>query len=131
LDDLLAKAEIVPAVNQIERYPYLTQNSVVQYCKDKGIFPQAWGPLGAGQSDILLNPVIAEIAEKHAKSPAQIVLRWNIEGGIIVIPKSIHEGRMSENLDIFDFQLTEDDIKQINSLNKDFRLGADPENFNF
>lgn len=131
LDDLLNKAEIVPAINQIECYPYLAQESVVRYCQSKGIFLEAWGPLGAGQSDILVNPVIVEIAKKYSKSPAQIVLRWNVERGVIVIPKSVHKERMAENLSIADFQLTKDDVKQISNLNKNLRLGADPENFHF
>ncbi|WP_165044396.1 aldo/keto reductase [Dysgonomonas sp. ZJ709] len=131
LDDLLKEAEIVPAVNQIECYPYLTQESVVKYCKEKGIHPQAWGPLGAGQSDVLSNPVVVEIAKKHGKSPAQVVLRWNVERGVIVIPKSVHEARLIENLSIDNFKLTDEEAKQINALNKNLRLGADPETFNF
>lgn len=131
LDDLLEQAEIVPAVDQIECYPYLTQEPLVRYCKDKEIFPEAWGPLGAGQSDVLSNPVIMELAKKYDKSPAQIVLRWNVDRGVIVIPKSVHRERMIENLSITDFQLTESDRSRISSLNKDLRLGADPENFHF
>lgn len=131
LDDLLAQAEVVPAVNQIECYPYLSQEPLVQYCKSKGIFPEAWGPLGAGKSDILTNPVITGIAEKYGKSPAQVVLRWDNERGVIVIPKSVHHERMIENLSIFDFQLTADEVSRITGLNKDMRLGADPENFDF
>lgn len=131
LDDLLKEAEIVPAVNQIECYPYLTQESVIKYCKDKGIYPEAWGPLGAGKSDVLTNPIITEIAKKHSKSPAQVVLRWNVERGVIVIPKSVHKERLIENLSITDFELSADEVKQISSLNKNLRLGSNPDNFNF
>lgn len=131
LDELLKEAEIVPAVNQIECYPYLAQEATIEYCKEKGIHPQAWGPLGAGQSDVLSNPIIVGIAKKHEKSPAQIVLRWNVERGVIVIPKSVHKDRLIENLSIADFRLTDDEVKQISALNKNLRLGADPDNFNF
>jgi len=131
LDDLLKEAEIVPAVNQIECYPYLTQEKVIEYCKQKDIHPEAWGPLGAGKSDIMSNTVITEIAEKHGKSPAQVILRWNVQRGVIVIPKSVHENRMLENISIFDFELTSEEIDKISSLNKNKRLGSDPDNFNF
>ena len=131
LDDLLKEASIVPAVNQIECYPYLTQEDVISYCKSKKIYPQAWGPLGAGKSDILSNPVILALAEKYKKTPAQIVLRWNVERGIIVIPKSVHKERLIENLNITDFELSVDDIAKVSALNKNQRLGSDPETFNF
>lgn len=131
LDDLLIEAEIVPAVNQIECYPYLSQESLIDYCKAKNIYPQAWGPLGAGKSDILDNPIILEIAKNHNRTVAQIVLRWNLQRGVIVIPKSVHKERLIENLSITDFQLTDTEVKQINALNKNLRLGSDPDNFNF
>jgi len=131
LDDLLKNAEIVPAVNQIECYPYLTQDAVISYCKEKGIYPQAWGPLGAGKSDVLVNPVITEIANNHGKTPAQVILRWDFQRGVIVIPKSVHENRLKENMDIFGFQLSDEEVKQITALNKNKRLGSDPDNFNF
>lgn len=131
LDDLLKEAEVVPAVNQIECYPYLSQVPLVDYCKSKNIVPEAWGPLGAGKSDVLSNPVIVTIASKYGKSPAQIVLRWLLQRGIIIIPMSTNRNRQAENLSVTDFQLTEDDMKQVFSLNKNKRLGSDPDNFNF
>ena len=131
LDDLLENAEIIPAVNQIECYPYLTQAPLIKYCKEKGIYPEAWGPLGAGQSDVLVNPVVTEIAKKYNKSAAQIVLRWNLERGVIVIPKSVNKDRQIENLSITDFQLTDSEVREISSLHKGLRLGSDPDNFNF
>ncbi|SHF92911.1 aldo/keto reductase [Dysgonomonas macrotermitis] len=131
LDDLLRHANIVPAVNQIECYPYLTQEDVVSYCKTKKIYPQAWGPLGAGKSDVLSNPVILELAKKYDKTPAQIVLRWNHERGVIVIPKSVRRERLIENLSITDFQLSAEDVSRISALNKNQRLGSDPETFDF
>jgi len=131
LDDLLKDAEIVPAVNQIECYPYLTQDNLIQYCKDKGIHPEAWGPLGAGKTDIFTNPVITKIAQKYNKTAAQVVLRWHLERGVIVIPKSSNKERQSENLNITDFHLSEEEVQQITGLNKNKRLGSDPDNFNF
>lgn len=131
LDDLLKEAEIVPVVNQIECYPYLTQEKVIEYCKQKNIYPEAWGPLGAGKTDVLSNSIIGEIAKKYKKSPAQIILRWNVQRGVIVIPKSVHENRMLENMSVFDFELSVEEVKKISSLNKNLRLGSDPDNFNF
>lgn len=131
LDDLLLQTAITPAVNQIECYPYLTQNNVIDYCLRKNIRPEAWGPLGAGKSDILSNPLILDTALKYNKSAAQVILRWNLERGVIVIPKSTHKERLIENIDILDFKLTSDEITSIDSLNKNMRLGSDPDNFNF
>ncbi|MDL2214659.1 aldo/keto reductase [Dysgonomonas sp. OttesenSCG-928-M03] len=131
LDDLIKEAEIIPAVNQIECYPYLTQEPLIEYCIEKGIRPEAWGPLGAGKTDVLVNPVIVEIADKYGKTPAQVVLRWNLDRGVVVIPKSSHKERQLENLSITDFKLTTDEITKISSLNKNKRLGSDPDNFNF
>lgn len=131
LDDLLKTASIVPAVNQIECYPYLAQENVINYCKSKKIYPQAWGPLGAGKSDVLNDALIVELAKKYGKTPAQIVLRWNLERGVIVIPKSVHKERLIENLSVTDFELSADDVAKITSLNKNQRLGSDPETFDF
>jgi diketogulonate reductase-like aldo/keto reductase len=131
LDDLLAGAEIVPAVNQIECYPYLSQEKLIAYCKGKGIYPEAWGPLGAGKSDILTHPVIAEIAQNNKRTPAQVVLRWNLQRGVIVIPKSVHRDRQIENLAITGFELTHPEMEQIDALNRNKRLGSDPDNFDF
>jgi diketogulonate reductase-like aldo/keto reductase len=131
LDDLLKIAEITPAVNQIECYPYLTQEPLIQYCRQKGIYPEAWGPLGAGKSDIFPNPVIAGIAAKHGKTPAQVVIRWHLERGVIAIPKSANRDRQQENLSAGDFRLSAEEVEQISALNKNQRLGADPDNFNF
>jgi diketogulonate reductase-like aldo/keto reductase len=131
LDGLLAGAEIVPAVNQIECYPYLSQEKLITYCKGKGIYPEAWGPLGAGKSDILTHPVIIEIVQNNKRTPAQVVLRWNLQRGVIVIPKSANRDRQAENLAITGFALTCPEMEQINALNRNKRLGADPDNFDF
>lgn len=131
LADLLKEAKVIPAVNQIECYPYLSQAATIQFCLERDIRPEAWGPLGAGQSDVLSNPVITEIAKERGLTPAQVVLGWNLERGVIVIPKSVHKERLIENLKCTDFELTDDDMTRISALNKDLRLGSDPDSFNF
>lgn len=131
LADLLKEAKVIPAVNQIECYPYLSQAATIQFCLERDIRPEAWGPLGAGQSDVLSNPVITEIAKERGLTPAQVVLGWNLERGVIVIPKSVHKERLIENLKCTDFELTDDDMTRIGALNKDLRLGSDPDSFNF
>jgi methylglyoxal/glyoxal reductase len=129
LEDLLETAEIVPMVNQVEYHPHLAQLELREFCKQKGIQLEAWSPLKQGQ--LLDEPVITEIAEKHKKSPAQIILRWDLQNEVVTIPKSIKEHRIIENADIFDFELSSEDMEKIDALNKNERVGADPDNFNF
>jgi methylglyoxal/glyoxal reductase len=129
LEDLLETAEIVPMVNQVEYHPHLAQLELREFCKQKGIQLEAWSPLKQGQ--LLDEPVITEIAEKHKKSPAQIILRWDLQNEVITIPKSVKEHRIIENADIFDFELSSEDMEKIDALNKNERVGADPDNFNF
>ncbi|WP_306009427.1 aldo/keto reductase [Bacillus sp. MMSF_3328] len=129
LEDLLETAEVVPMVNQVEYHPHLAQLELREFCKQKGIQLEAWSPLKQGQ--LLDEPVITEIAEKHKKSPAQIILRWDLQNEVITIPKSVKEHRIIENADIFDFELSSEDMEKIDALNKNERVGADPDNFNF
>ncbi|MCT2343858.1 aldo/keto reductase [Niallia taxi] len=129
LEDLLSEAEIVPTVNQIELHPLLSQEELRNFCKEKGIVVEAWSPLAQGK--LLDNPVLTEIAAKYNKSTAQVILRWDLQNDIVTIPKSIKEHRIIENADIFDFELTAEDLEKINGLNKNERVGADPDNFNF
>ncbi|MED4039905.1 aldo/keto reductase [Niallia taxi] len=129
LEDLLSEAESVPTVNQIELHPLLSQEELRNFCKEKGIVVEAWSPLAQGK--LLDNPVLTEIAAKYNKSTAQIILRWDLQNDIVTIPKSIKEHRIIENADIFDFELTAEDLEKINGLNKNERVGADPDNFNF
>nr|WP_182103929.1 aldo/keto reductase [Niallia taxi] len=129
LEDLLSEAEIVPTVNQIELHPLLSQEELRNFCTEKGIVVEAWSPLAQGK--LLDNPVLTEIAAKYNKSTAQIILRWDLQNDIVTIPKSIKEHRIIENADIFDFELTAEDLEKINGLNKNERVGADPDNFNF
>jgi methylglyoxal/glyoxal reductase len=129
LKDLMADAEIKPMVNQVEYHPHLAQNELLEFCKAEGIQMEAWSPLKQGE--LLSEPTIVEIAEKHKKSPAQVILRWDLQNGVITIPKSIKEHRIIENAAIFDFELSGEDMDRLNSLNKNERVGPDPDNFDF
>ncbi|KAA0544907.1 aldo/keto reductase [Bacillus sp. BGMRC 2118] len=129
LEDLLSHAEIKPMVNQVEYHPHLTQEELQAFCKKEGIQLEAWSPLKQGE--LLNEPTIVKIAEQHQKSPAQIILRWDLQNEVVTIPKSIKENRIIENASIFDFELTADEMREISSLNKNERIGPDPDNFNF
>ena len=131
LEDLLQKTDTIPAVNQVECYPYFSQQPLVDFCSQHQIRPQAWGPLGMNKSDVLENPVIKTIAQQHDKTAAQIILRWNIQRGIVVIPKTTHPSRLTENFALFDFELSTGQMSQINQLNQNKRLGPSPDNFDF
>lgn len=129
LDDLLQDATVVPAVNQIELHPLLAQQQLRDYSKSKNIQLEAWSPLGQG--NLLDHELLKKIAAKHGKTTAQIILRWDVELGVVTIPKSVKEQRIIENANIFDFQLDAEDIAAIATLNENKRFGSDPDNFNF
>ncbi|WP_077623588.1 aldo/keto reductase [Sediminibacillus massiliensis] len=129
LEDLLQDAEIKPMVNQVEFHPHLAQKELRDFCKKQDIQLEAWSPLKQGQ--LLEDPVINEIAEKHSKSAAQVILRWDLQSGVVTIPKSAKEHRIKSNADIFDFELSAEDMEKIDGLNKDERVGPDPDNFDF
>lgn len=129
LDTLLEKAKIVPMVNQVELHPYLTQKKLRAYCKSHDIQVEAWSPLMQGH--FLQDETILQLAEKYNRTPAQIILRWDIENGVVTIPKSITPSRIEENANIFDFELETEDRRVLDQLNKDHRFGADPDNFDF
>ena len=123
--------EVVPAVNQIEVHPYYSNIANVEYSQKLGITVEAYSPLGGNGARTLQDPVIIELAKKYSKTPAQVVLRWNMQRNIVVLPKSIHKDRIISNYDVFDFTLSDEDMKLINALNKDAKVGSDPDNFNF
>jgi 2,5-diketo-D-gluconate reductase A len=123
LDDL----DVVPAVNQIEMHPRLQQNTVRAFNREHGIVTEAWSPLAAAKVGLLEHPVITRLARKYQKTPAQIVLRWHIDLGNVVIPKSATPSRIKENIDIFDFQLCPDDLTAIRGLDRGTRTGPDPD----
>lgn len=129
LQDLMKDAEIKPMVNQVEYHPKLTQKEVHAFCKENEIQLEAWSPLMQGQ--LLNNDVLQEIASKHSKSIAQIILRWDLQNGVVTIPKSTKEHRIIENSSIFDFELTLEEMKMIDGLNENLRVGPDPDNFDF
>ncbi|MBT2664882.1 aldo/keto reductase [Bacillus sp. ISL-4] len=129
LKDLMEDAEVKPMVNQVECHPRLTQKEVQAFCKEQGIQLEAWSPLMQGE--LLDNDILQAIATKHGKSVAQVILRWDIQNGIVTIPKSTKEHRIVENSSIFDFELTEEEMNQIDGLNQNHRVGPDPDNFDF
>jgi 2,5-diketo-D-gluconate reductase A len=124
---ILNDSDIVPAVNQIEVHPYFTQDELRAFCADHQIAVEAWSPLAQGK--VLDDPTITSIADRFGKTPAQVVLRWHIERGDIVFPKSVTPERIKENIDIFDFELPGEDVGAIEALNRDDRIGPDPETF--
>jgi 2,5-diketo-D-gluconate reductase A len=121
------EAEIIPAVNQIEVHPYLTQEDVRAFCAEHQIAVEAWSPLGRGA--VLDDPVIRSASTRAGKTPAQVVLRWHLQRGDIVFPKSVSADRIRENMGIFDFELSDADVEDITLLNKDQRVGPDPDRF--
>ncbi|BCG58745.1 aldo/keto reductase [Paenibacillus sp. URB8-2] len=129
LEELMVDAEIKPMVNQVEYHPRLTQKELQQYCQQQGIQFEAWSPLMQGE--LLDNQELKEIADKYNKSIAQVILRWDLQNGVVTIPKSTKEHRIVENASIFDFELTQEDMKQIDNLNQNHRVGPDPDNFDF
>ncbi|MEK4513385.1 aldo/keto reductase [Paenibacillus sp. FSL K6-2524] len=129
IEDLMKTATIKPMVNQVELHPQLTQTELRDFCKTQGIQIEAWSPLMQGQ--LLDHPVLQEIAAKHNKSIAQVILRWDLQHGIVTIPKSTKEHRIIENAAIFDFELSSEDVARIDALNQNLRVGPDPDNFDF
>ena len=131
MKEVLNVATVIPVVNQMELHPYLVQQDIVDYCKKLNIIPEAWSPLGSSKVPLLKDEVLIWIGGKYGKSPAQVVLRWNIQKGVVAIPKSSSKERQAENFDIFDFELTQEEIQQIDQLDKDHRTGAHPDYIEF
>lgn len=131
LERLLQHSTIVPAVNQVELHPYFPQQELRDYCHKHGIAVESWSPLGGSGGDILTNEAVQAIASNHQVSPAQVILRWHLQNDLIVIPKSVHPERIAQNIDVFDFELTNDDMRQMATLNIGKRFGPDPDSANF
>lgn len=129
LQRILDECEIVPVVNQVECHPYLQQNELKEFCKQHNIYLEAYSPLMSG-GDALTNDVVTGIAEKHSKTPAQVIIRWHLQNNNIVIPKSVTPSRIKENFHVFDFELTPDEMKQMAGLNRDERTNQDPNEMN-
>ncbi|MEU5361941.1 aldo/keto reductase [Streptomyces sp. NPDC005925] len=128
LDRLIGETSVVPAVNQIELHPHLQQRASREYHARQGIATEAWSPLGQGKG-LLEVPAVVAIAQKHHRTPAQVVLRWHLQLGNVVIPKSVTPSRIRENIAVFDFSLDDEDLAAISALNEDRRLGPDPAEF--
>lgn len=118
LADICETVSIVPAVSQVELHPFFQQEDALALMKEKQIVPEAWGPFAEGKFGIFTDSVLTKIGEKYGKSAAQVALRWNVQRGVVVIPKSTHKERMEQNIDIWDFALTEEDMKEIAVLDK-------------
>ena len=129
LQRLIDETGVVPAVNQIELHPLHQRRELVEFCAEQGIAVEAWGPLSQGKSDLLQRPEILAAAEAHGKSPAQVVLRWHVQQGRIVFPKTSRRERMIENADIFDFELTAAEMAAIDAYEVGTNLGPDPSTF--
>jgi len=129
LEDVMKDAEIVPMINQVEYHPRLTQKELHAFCVEHGIQLEAWSPLMQGQ--LLDNSVLQEIANSYNKSIAQIIIRWDLQNGVITIPKSTKEHRIVENASVFDFELSKEDMERIDQLNQNHRVGPDPDHIDF
>lgn len=129
LDLIIGETGVVPAVNQIELHPYLQQRPLRDYHAAKRIVTEAWSPLARG-GEILKDPLIVELAAKYGKTPAQVVLRWHIDHGLVIFPKSLHRERLQENFALFDFRLEAGDLARIDGLERGQRIGPDPSTFN-
>jgi 2,5-diketo-D-gluconate reductase A len=126
---LFDETSTVPAVNQIEVHPYLAQDDLRAFNRQNGIETEAWSPIAQGK--VLDDPVLTRIAEKHGKSSAQVTLRWHLQRGDIVFPKSVTPSRVKENFEVFDFELGDDEMREITGLDRNERIGADPDTFNW
>ena len=127
LDRLAAETDTVPAINQIELHPRLTQVELRKYHEAHGIATEAWSPIAKGE--VLGDPILTGLAKKYGRTPAQIVLRWQVQIGNIVFPKTVNPDRMRENINVFDFELAADDVASIESMNTNYRTGPDPDTF--
>lgn len=131
LDDLAAASDVVPAVNQVELHPAFQQRELRAYQEPRGTLTEAWGPLGQGKYELAELPGLASIAERHGKSVQQVAIRWHLQEGIIVFPKTTKRERMIENADVFDFELSADEMATIAAADRDQRVGAHPLNTDF
>ncbi|MGW0045216.1 aldo/keto reductase [Rhodococcus sp. NPDC003348] len=140
LQELVDRGGVLPAVDQVELHPHLPQHAIRTFASQHGIAVESWSPLGgtsnSGWGDaskpntLLGNPVLTAVGERHGKSPAQVLIRWHLDNGLIVIPKSVHDNRIAQNIDVFDFALTEQDLAEIATLDNGARVGFHPDEMN-
>jgi 2,5-diketo-D-gluconate reductase A len=126
---LFDETETVPVVNQIEVHPYLVQDDLRAFDAQNDIATEAWSPIARGQ--VLDDPTLVQIAERHGRTTAQVTLRWHLQRGDIVFPKSVSRSRMQQNFEVFDFDLSQEEIKEIAGLDRGTRIGPDPDTFNY
>ncbi|MCX6238760.1 MAG: aldo/keto reductase [Bacteroidia bacterium] len=129
LEDIFKIAEIRPMVNQVECHPYLVQQPLIDFCQSRNIVYEAWRPIMQGMVNDI--PLFIELSEKYKKMPVHIVLRWDLQKGIVTIPKSVHKDRIEHNANIFDFELSAEDIHRIDALDRNERFGSHPDTFDF
>ncbi len=129
LDDLLQSSNITPMVNQVEFHPYLVQQELLDFCLSNNIRYEAWSPLMQGEAFEVEE--LKSLAQKYGKSVAQLILRWDLQKGVVTIPKSVHANRIKENAQLFDFEISTEDVAKMDSLDRGKRFGPDPDNFNF
>jgi 2,5-diketo-D-gluconate reductase A len=131
LERIIAASDTVPAVNQIELHPEFQQREVRGFAAEQGIHIEAWGPLGQGKYDLFGNPAVTAAAQATGKTPAQVVIRWHLQNGLILFPKSNSAARIAENFDVFDFELTSDQVAAIDALDAGNRVGSNPDTATF
>lgn len=129
LADLFSGSDIKPAVNQVEFHPYLVHAELRQYCADNDVQFEAWSPLA--QAQILDEPIVTELSQKYGKRPAQLIIRWDLQHQVVTIPKSSTPHRIEENAQVFDFEITTDDMARLDGMDRNRRTGPDPDNFSF
>ncbi|MBS4210419.1 aldo/keto reductase [Bacillus sp. FJAT-50079] len=125
LQRILDECEVIPTMNQVECHPYLQQKELKQFCKEQQIYVEAYSPLMNGRT-VLEDPIIKELANQYGKTPAQVILRWHVQSDVIVIPKTVTPSRMAENLDVFDFELSQADLDKIANLDRNERINSAP-----
>ncbi|KFI40150.1 2,5-didehydrogluconate reductase [Bifidobacterium actinocoloniiforme DSM 22766] len=132
LEELRSISDVKPAVDQIESSPIFVNQELIDYANGEWrVDVEAWSPLGGTGTHLLEDPRLVSIAAKYSKSPAQVVIRWHLQRGVIVIPKSVHQERIESNFDVFDFQLSDEDMQAVSSMDTGQRVGADPDHFDF
>lgn len=131
LEELASFSTVAPAVDQIESSPQFSNQELIDFCFKQGIAVEAWSPLGGTGGNLLSDSRLVKVAKEVGKSPAQVVIRWHLQRGIVVLPKSVHEERIQSNFNVFDFELSDEQMAAVSALDTGKRNGADPDNFNF
>jgi diketogulonate reductase-like aldo/keto reductase len=131
MEELLKIATVVPAVNQFERHLYFSQQPLIDYCTKLGIVCEAYSPIGGIKSNLLADETLASVAKKYGKTPAQVAIRWHLQSGIVAIPKSVKKERIASNAELYGFEISADDMKILDGMNRNERFSSDPDNFSF